>query len=274
MVRIAACQLSLNVEDSDYCLSQALDAISQAISNKAEIIILPELSTSGYCFQNLDEVRVSSQSLNGEFIAKCLQLAKDNDVVIIAGMNIENNSQYWNASIVIDNSGVLGWYAKAHLFADEGKFFTPGLKAPLVVNTSKGRIATMICYDIEFSEWVRLAMLQGAQLLALPTNWPEIGQTKTSPPMEVIRVQAAASQNKLVIAAADRCTTERDQKWVSSSVITTSEGIIAALADSKINSKTQIIYANVELPTDTAITDKNDVRKDRRPSLYSPILDK
>jgi predicted amidohydrolase len=274
MVRIAACQLSLNVEDADYCVAQALDAIKQAISNDAEIIVLPELSTSGYCFQNIDEVKSSSQSVNGEFIIKCSRLAKDNDVVIIAGMNIENNSQYWNASIIIDKSGVIGWYAKAHLFGVEGKFFTPGDKAPLVVNTSKGRIATMICYDIEFSEWVRLAMLQGAQLLALPTNWPEIGQTKTSPPMEVIRVQAAASQNKLVIVAADRCTTERAQNWVSSSVITNFEGVIAALADSTINSKTQIMYADIELPTDTSITDKNDVRKDRRPSLYSAILDK
>jgi predicted amidohydrolase len=203
-----------------------------------------------------------------------LQLAKENDVVIVAGMNIENNSKYWNASIVIDNSGIVGWYAKAHLFGDEGKFFTPGDEAPLVVNTSKARIATMICYDIEFPEWVRLAMLQGAQLLALPTNWPEIGQTKTSPSMEVIRVQAAASQNKLVIAAADRCATERGQNWVSSSVITNFEGVIAALADSTINSKTQIIYSDVELPIDTSITDKNDVRKDRRPLLYSSILDK
>lgn len=274
MVRVAACQLNLDVEDSVFCQSEALNAIKEAISNKAEIIVLPELSTSGYCFQSFNEVKASSQTLDGQFISACSQLAKESDVVIIAGMNIGDALKYWNASVVIDSSGVKGWYAKAHLFGDEGKFFTPGDKAPLVAHTSKGRIATMVCYDIEFSEWVRLAMLQGAQLLALPTNWPEIGQTKTSPPMEVIRVQAAASQNKLVVAAADRCTTERGQNWVSASVITNFEGVIVSLADPTINSKTQIIYADVELPIDTSITDKNDVRNDRRPSLYSPILDK
>jgi predicted amidohydrolase len=274
MVRIAACQLNLSVEDADFSLTQALDSISQAISNNAEIIVLPELSTSGYCFKDTEEVKASSQSLDGKFIEKCEQLAKENDVVVIAGMNLEHESKFWNASVVIDNSGLLGWYAKTHLFGDEGKFFIPGDRPPLVVNTSKGRIATMICYDIEFTEWVRLAMLQGAQLLALPTNWPELGQTKTSPPMEVIRVQAAASQNKLVIVAADRCAIEREQDWVGSSVITSSEGVIISLADSAIDSKTQIIYAEVELPTDTSITDKNDIRKDRRPSLYSPILDR
>jgi predicted amidohydrolase len=115
-------------------------------------------------------------------------------------------------------------------------------------------------------------MLDNAQLLAIPTNWPLIGQTITVPAMEVVRVQAAASQNKLVIAAADRTGTERGQSWVSASVITTDEGVITALANPALNSHTQIIYAEVELPTDTAITSRNDVRKDRRPALYSPIL--
>jgi predicted amidohydrolase len=272
MVRIAACQLSLNVEDADYCVSQALDAISQAISNNAEIIVLPELSTSGYCFQNINEVKASSQSIGGEFVGKCIQLAEEKDVVIVAGMNLGQDQKLWNASVIIDNSGLVGWYAKAHLFGDEGKFFTPGENQPLVVKTSKGRIATMICYDIEFTEWVRLAMLQGAQLLALPTNWPIIGQTTTNPPMEVVRVQAAASQNKLVIAAADRTGAERGQTWVSASVIVDDEGVIKAQADKSKNQGSQIIYADIELPTDTRITEKNDVRKDRRPSLYSSIL--
>ena len=131
----------------------------------------------------------------------------------------------------------------------------------------------MICYDIEFTEWVRLAMLDGAQILALPTNWPMIGQTASQPPMEVVRVQAAASQNKMVIVAADRCGQERGQVWVSASAITSDEGVIMAIADMSEKNQTQIIHANLALPTDTAITSKNDIRKDRRPALYSSILD-
>jgi predicted amidohydrolase len=90
--------------------------------------------------------------------------------------------------------------------------------------------------------------------------------------MEVVRVQAAASQNKLVVAAADRTGAERGQTWVSASVIVDDEGVINAQADKSKNQESQIIYADVELPTDTRITEKNDVRKDRRPSLYSSIL--
>ena len=272
MPRIATCQLKLDVASPDECALSATLAIREAVSNGAEIIVLPELSNSGYLFESADEVRASAITLGGELITSWINLAREKVVVIVAGVNLCEEGKYWNASVIIDETGLRGWYAKAHLFGDEPLYFVAGDSAPLVVKTSKGAIATMVCYDIEFPEWVRLAMLSGAQLLGLPTNWPWIGQTPTTPPMEVVRVQAAASQNKLVIAAADRSGTERGQSWVGGSVITTDEGVIAALATTVEGESTQIIYADVTLPTDTAITAKNDARKDRRPSLYSSIL--
>lgn len=44
------------------------------------------------------------------------------------------------------------------------------------------------------------------------------------------------------------------------------------MADIAIQDATQILYADIELPTNTAITEKNDIRKDRRPDLYSGLL--
>lgn len=41
-----------------------------------------------------------------------------------------------------------------------------------MVATRFGRIAVMVCYDLEFPEWVRLPALSGAQLLCAPVNWP------------------------------------------------------------------------------------------------------
>ncbi len=40
------------------------------------------------------------------------------------------------------------------------------------VFTALGRIGMMVCYDLEFPEWVRSAGLAGADLLAVSTNWP------------------------------------------------------------------------------------------------------
>ena len=272
MVRIAVCQLRLDIENPAMCCEAATDALRSAIDGGAHIIVLPELSNSGYNFASKEELQERCVQLNSSFIADWKVIAKENDVVIIAGLAVEDENELWNASVVIDKSGLLGWYAKVHLFGDEPKYFKAGNKQPLVVNTDYGRIATMVCYDIEFTEWVRLTMLQGAQILALPTNWPKLGQIIPMTPLEVVRVQAAASQNKIVVAAADRCGDERGLSWVGASVITDFDGLIKTMADTAIQDATQILYADIELPTNTAITEKNDIRKDRRPDLYSGLL--
>ena len=41
-----------------------------------------------------------------------------------------------------------------------------------MVDLPFGRVAVMICYDLEFPEWVRLSALDGADLIAAPVNWP------------------------------------------------------------------------------------------------------
>jgi predicted amidohydrolase len=272
MTRVAACQISLDIENPAQNISRANQGISQAISQGAQIIVLPELTNSGYAFTSVSEVQERSTTLDGELITAWKEIAHKNDVVIVAGLALSVDSRLYNASVIIDKTGLLGWYAKVHLFGEEHQFFKAGEKPPLVVNTAHGRISTIICYDIEFPEWVRLAMLDRAALLAVPTNWPNLGQHIHGTPMEAVRVQAAASVNKMVAIAADRSGAERGHSWVSSSVITDFEGNISATADRDSEDVVQILVADVELPTDTAITPKNDVRKDRKPDLYNGIL--
>jgi len=272
MTRVAACQISLDIENPAQNIARANKAINDAISQGAQIIVLPELTNSGYAFTAVSEVQERSTTLDGEIIATWKEIAHKNDVVIVAGLALSVDSRLYNASVVIDKTGLLGWYAKVHLFGEEHQFFKTGEKPPLVVNTAHGRIATMVCYDVEFPEWVRLAMLDRAALLAVPTNWPNLGQLIHGTPMEAVRVQAAASVNKMVAVAADRSGAERGHSWVSSSVITDFEGNIKAIAERDSEDEIQILVADVELPKDTSIIPKNDVRKDRKPDLYHGIL--
>lgn len=82
----------------------------------------------------------------------------------------------------------------------------------------------MVCYDLEFPEWVRLALLADAAILALPTNWPDGGLSTDPTPMEAVCAQAAVSQNKMVVAAADRTRDERGVRWSSANIIADSDG--------------------------------------------------
>jgi predicted amidohydrolase len=65
-----------------------------------------------------------------------------------------------NSAAMIDANGLRAVYRKAHLWDAEKDIFTPG-DAPPVVETLHGRLGMLICYDLEFPEWVRLPALAG-----------------------------------------------------------------------------------------------------------------
>ena len=271
MARICVSQLHLDIERPQVNLDLAHEAIAMASQSNAQLVVLPELVNSGYMFNNLDEVRERATTLDGAVIQGWVELAKDLRIIIVAGLALHVENKFLNASVVVDESGLRGWYAKAHLFGDEPKFFQPGNSTPLILDTSIGRIATMVCYDIEFPEWSRLAMLKGAQLIALPTNWPKLGDVLNSPPLEVVKSQANASMNKVVVAAADRVGVERGQEWFGASHITDFDGNLKVIAKPDFTGPIQNLIAEVELPTDTRIAISNDVKRDRRPELYEGL---
>ena len=111
-----------------------------------------------------------------------------------------------------------------HLWDAEPDVFTPGDREPPVVDTECGRIGVLVCYDAEFPEWVRKPALAGADLLAVPTNWPAEPRPPGERPMVVLNVQAAASANRVFVAAADRCGTERGVSWTGGAVIAGPDG--------------------------------------------------
>jgi len=166
-------------------------------------------------------------------------------------------------------------YRKAHLWDAEKKIFTPGDSAPPVVELPFGNVGLMICYDLEFPEWVRLAALSGADLIAVPVNWTASGSP--APPGErsgeVVSVQAAASSNGVFIAVADRCGTERGVDWLGGSVIVRRGGYPAA--GPVCEDRATVLTATIDfrLARDKRISELNDLFADRRPDLYARLWD-
>lgn len=65
-----------------------------------------------------------------------------------------------------------------------------------MVATRFGRIAVMVCYDLEFPEWVRLPALSGAQLLCAPVNWPAAPRPEGERPGAAGRMKKGAGQDR------------------------------------------------------------------------------
>ena len=174
---------------------------------------------------------------------------------------------FHNSAALVDASGLRALYRKAHLWDRESEWFVPGDAAPPVVDTRFGRIGVMVCYDLEFPEWVRMAALNGADLLCAPANWPLYPRPAGERPAEVVKVQADAAVNRVFVAVCDRAGTERGTQWLGGSVIVDPDGFpltAPGLGAEAVFSAT----VDLEAALVKRIGDRNDVFADRRSELY------
>ena len=93
MTRVAACQISLDIENPAQNFARANKAIADAIVQGAQIIVLPELTNSGYAFTSVAEVQERSTTLDGELISHWKEIAHQSDVVIVAGLALSVDSR-------------------------------------------------------------------------------------------------------------------------------------------------------------------------------------
>ncbi len=268
-LKVACCQLAPMIGDLAHNRRIAERAIRAAALQGARVVVLPELVQSGYVFHNLAEVQASSEAVDGPTLQLWQALARELEIVIVGGFCERLDDQrVANSAALIDATGLRALYRKAHLWDAENAIFTPGNEPPPVVETAFGRIGVMICYDLEFPEWVRLPALSGADLLCAPVNWPDGPRPPIERPAEVVRVQANAAVNRLFIAACDRHGSERGVNWVQGSVIVDPDGY--PLAGPAEEGGEQILTAtlNLDEARNKRISEHNHLHEDRRPELY------
>ena len=269
LVRVAACQVSLRVGEDARNRATALEAIFSAAAAGASVIILPELTPSGYVFASPSEARAAAEPAGGPAVAEWAAAAASRGVVIVGGFaELGEDGLLYNSAALVDPGGLRAVYRKAHLWDAESDFFAPGTAPPPVVDTAFGRIAMMICYDAEFPEWVRRPALAGADLLAVPTNWPAEPVPPGERPNVVLNVQAAAFANRMFVAAACRVGTERGVSWVGGSLVAGPDGY--PLAGPAGAEGPELVIADCDLARarDKATGPRNDALADRRPALY------
>ena len=269
LTTVAVCQLAPVMGRLDESLARMTDAVTRAVTQGANVVVLPELANCGYMWEGPAELRAAAEPVDGPTVRHLEDLAREHGIVIVCGFaEAGDDGAVYNSAVLVDASGVRSTYRKAHLWDHEKPSgFTPGDAAPEVVDTVFGRIGVMICYDLEFPEWVRLAALDGAQLLAAPTNWPLAKRPASERPGEVIRVQADAAVNRMFIAAADRTGTERGQDWIGGSVIMNVDGYPET--GLRLGSEA-VLVATLDLSEadDKTFSAHNDAFADRRPELY------
>ncbi len=271
-VRVACCQIAPEVGRKAANLARSADFIERAAREGANIVVLPELCSSGYVFESRAEAAALADAYeDGEATSLWAGLARDLGVHVVAGFAERSGTLLYNAAAVIGPAGRIGLFRKVHLWGDENLFFAPGDLGFPVFATEHGTLGVGICYDGWFPEFYRSCALKGAELVCVPTNWVPIpGQDPNREAMANILTMAAAHTNSVCIAAADRVGTERGQPFLGQSLIVSHTGWPVGGPASA--TEEQIVLADLDLALAKRArrwTDFNQVLRDRRPEAYA-----
>lgn len=260
---VTCCQLAPVIGEFSHNQALATDAIRSAVAAGSDVVVLPELVLSGYCFDSVAEARSLAVARDWDGFDDWARLAPD--AVVVAGFaELGEDGRLYNSAVLL-HGGERVFYRKVHLWDREKLFFTPGSDAAPVVDTALGRIAVMVCYDLEFPEFTRSVGLRGAELLAVPTNWPYADRPDGWPAPEVLLGMAAARVNRMAVAACDRRGIERGQAWNEGTTIIGPDGWPLATAGAD-----GIARASLDLSVtgNKRLSERNDLFADRRPELY------
>lgn len=268
MPRVAVCQVELDVDDPAGTWRAVVDAVRGAAEAGAELVVLPELTATGSSFADAAEASSRAEPLTGRTVSGLRSLSEEHQLVLVAGFcEASGLERPYNSAVVLDRGDLLGTYRKTHLWDSEKLLFTPGSETPPVVPTTVGRIGLVVCYDLEIPEVTRRLAGEQAQLVAAPANWPLLPKPPGERPIEIAKAQAAAAQNRIFVAVADRCGRDRGTDWTGGSVICDLSGYLLAEA---ATGKPDVVWADVDLTEadDKSLGPHNDAFGDLRPELY------
>lgn len=150
--------------------TRTLEFIHDAANRGADIVILPELSISGYSADQ-SQLEPASEELNGTTLKVWTEAAAKLNVVIAGGFCERAVGKLYNSALLVGPNGLLLHYRKLHLFDREKLVFAQGDRGLAVADTPFGRIGLCVCYDLRFVEVMRALALQHAELIAVPTAW-------------------------------------------------------------------------------------------------------
>ncbi len=158
---ISIAQMDIVLGDKGRNIQKGVSFIEEAVKRKSDIIVFPELWTTGYA----KDVKELAEPLNGKTIKKLTETAKEKNIKIF-GSIAEN---HYNTMHYISPKGLEASYRKIHLFSlmNEERFFAAGNKIGL-----KENIGMMICYDLRFPELSRKLTINGAEILIICAEWP------------------------------------------------------------------------------------------------------
>jgi predicted amidohydrolase len=272
-IKLAAVQIDPIIGAKAENLEKISTKAKIAAGRGANLIVFPECVLTGYMFSSREEALPYMETVPGTATERLSKVCRDLGIHMVFGLLEKDGNQCYNSAALIGPEGMIGRYRKNHLpFLGIDRFIDHGNEPFRVYETAIGKIGLFICYDCTFPESSRVMALSGADILVLPTNWPE---GRGMVPEHVISVRAF--ENKVHLIAVDRVGSERGARFIGTSKIVNAWGETLAAAS---GDKEEIIYGEVALSEARqkriifkAGEFEADFIHDRRPELYAKITE-
>ena len=261
---IAIGHVAENVRHAEALLHDAADM-------GARLVVFPECATSGYCFDSMEEAAPFAIARDDAVLRPFQTACRERDVVGILGfLERSPDASVFNSALIVQpDDPHVHVYRKTHLpVLGIDRFISKGNSLD-VVHTALATIGTLICYDVRFPETARILALRKADVIALPTNWPEGAE---SAPEYMLR--ARARENGCFIVAANRTGTENGRRFIGRSQIVSPSGDVLAQAgdgEETIIAQIEVMKARTKRIVIEPGCWEQDTVGDRRPELYGEL---
>lgn len=169
-IKIATAQFEHKSGDKQYNLGIIEQLTEEAAKDGAKVIAFHECSVSGYTFAR----RLSKEQMldlaefipDGESIKRLSEIAKKNDIAILAGFfEKDKDDNLYKAYVCVDKNGLVARFRKLHPFINP--YLTPGNEY-CVFDLEGWKCGILICYDNNIVENVRATSLLGADIIFMP----------------------------------------------------------------------------------------------------------
>lgn len=262
----------------------------------ADLLVLPELCTTGYLFISEEEVAEVAEEIPGPTTETWREVSSERKLFLVAGIAERSDHTIYNSAVLICPDGRIEVYRKAHLFNEEKQWFSPGDTPFETYDIGIAKIGMMVCFDWVFPEVVRILSLKGAEIICHPANLvlpycqdamitrclenrvfaitcnrtgvedrsmrpvPSVGEYVSVAEREQQRTQETESLERA----------DKRLRYTGKSQIVNPEGRVLTKAG-EIGEAVRVVDIEPSDARNKAINSRNDLFKDRRADLYSPI---
>jgi predicted amidohydrolase len=266
-------------------LEKALYMALEAVNKGAELIVFPEVFSTGFCYENFDH---AAETFPSPILENLACFSKANNCIIMGSIiekvaseeisgsrkatdkatdsknsipsDSSNSILYYNLGFCLESGTLAGSYRKTHPFKDENRYFSRGNSIePITLKKQNLKIGFEICYELRFPEVARKLSLAGSDLLVTVAAFP-------NPRSEHWRIlaRARAIENQIPHIACNRTGSAPDCTYFGNSMIIDAWGGVKADAGNK---ECVIVY-------DLDLSEKDEIQKaipvfeDRKTELY------